>query len=199
MRPTRPTAINLRRRALLVAMLLAAVSPALRAQNQKWQLQPSFSDPELRLLDQDGKSWRLFEDLIRGRTVVVNFIYTDCLMVCPTQTAMLRELRKQLDEQSREVLLLSLTVDPLNNQPQQLRDFARDHGLTLGLEHGWIMLTGSMPAMKTVLKAFNADSPIPGEHPDLLWVGNEPRQRWTRSFSINTPPTLLRLINEVQE
>ena len=119
-------------------------------------------------------------------------------MVCPTQTAMLRELRKQLDRESQKVLFLSLTVDPIKNQPQQLREFSRIHGLNLGINHDWLMLTGSLPAMKLVLKAFNADTPAPEEHPDLLWIGNEPRQRWTRTFSINSPDTLLQLIHEVQ-
>lgn len=190
--------VNLSRRSFLIAAMVSLFSPALHAQAQKWITQPAITDSEIYLLDQDGKSWRFFEDLIRGRTVVINFIFTDCLMVCPTQTAMLRELRKQLDRESQKVLFLSLTVDPIKNQPPQLREFSRIHKLTLGMDHDWLMLTGSLPAMKLVLKAFNADTPMPDEHPDLLWIGNEPRQRWTRTFSINSLETLLQLIHEVQ-
>ncbi|MGB7816989.1 MAG: SCO family protein [Methylotenera sp.] len=189
--------VNLRRRAIIGAALACLISPALWAKNQKWLTQPVLD--ELRLLDQDGKSWRLFEDLIRGRVVVVNFIFTGCVNVCPPQTALLRELRKQLNAaDSREVMLLSLTVDPLHDQPQQLREFAGRYDISLGAEHGWLMLTGAMRDMKQALSAFGANTLAPDEHPALLWIGNEPRQRWTRTSSLNPPQTLLRLINEVQ-
>jgi protein SCO1 len=190
------SAIDTRRRALIGAALLGIVCPSLWAKSQNWLAQPVLD--ELHLLDQDGKSWRLYEDLIRGRIVVVNFIFTGCVTVCPPQTALLRQLRKQLDADSRDVLLLSLTVDPLHDQPQQLREFASRHKIALGAEHNWLMLTGSMRAMALALAAFDANSISPSEHPALLWVGNEPRQRWTRSSSLNPAQTLLRLIDEVQ-
>jgi protein SCO1 len=188
--------INTRRRALIGAALLGIVCPSLWAKNQNWLAQPALD--ELHLLDQDGKSWRLYEDLIRGRIVVINFIFTGCVTVCPPQTALLRQLRKQLDAESRDVLLLSLTVDPLHDQPQELREFANRYKITLGVENNWLMLTGSMREMALTLAAFDANSISPSEHPALLWVGNEPRQRWTRSSSLNPAQTLLRLIDEVQ-
>jgi protein SCO1 len=119
--------------------------------------------------------------------------------VCPPQTALLRQLRKQLDADSRDVLLLSLTVDPLRDQPQQLRAFAQRYDIALGSQHNWLMLTGSMHDMALALAAFDANSTSPSEHPALLWVGNEPRQRWTRTSSLNPAQTLLRLIDEVQK
>jgi protein SCO1 len=130
--------------------------------------------------------------------VVINFIFTGCVTVCPPQTVLLRQLRKQLDAESRDVLLLSLTVDPLHDQPQQLREFASRYNIALGAEHNWLMLTGPMRVMAQALAAFDANSTSPSEHPTLLWVGNEPRQRWTRSSSLNPAQTLLRLIDEVQ-
>lgn len=194
MRSTDDMLANPQRRVLLGAALLAWVCPSLGA--QQWLKRPDI--PDLRLIDQDGKPWRLYEDLIRGRIVVVNFIFTGCVTVCPPQTALLRALRRQLDRQSSDVLLLSLTVDPLNDRPQQLREFARRYDIPLGMAHGWLMLTGSMRDMERVLAAFDADSPSPDAHPALLWLGNEPRQRWTRASSLNPPQTLLRLINEVR-
>lgn len=188
--------VSLQRRRIIGAALLCLMSPVLWAKNQKWLSQPTID--ELHLLDQDGKSWRLFEDLLRGRTVVLNFIFTGCVNVCPPQTALMRELRKQLDVDARDVLLLSLTVDPLHDQPKQLRAFASRYNLALGAEHGWLMLTGAMREMEQVLSAFNASVLVPDEHPALLWIGNEPSQRWTRTSSLNSPQTLLKLIHEVQ-
>lgn len=196
MRTMNEPTIDLRRRAIIGAALLGMVCPNLWAKSQKWLSQPALD--ELHLLDQDGKPWRLYEDLIRGRIVVINFIFTGCVTVCPPQTALLRQLRKQLDVDSRDVLLLSLTVDPLHDQPQQLREFASRYNIPLGVEHNWLMLTGSMRDMALALAAFDANSISPSEHPALLWVGNEPRQRWTRTSSLNPVQTLLRLINEVQ-
>ena len=196
MRAMNESTVDLRRRAIIGAALLGMVCPNLWAKSHNWLAQPVLD--ELHLLDQDGKSWRLYEDLIRGRIVVVNFIFTGCVTVCPPQTALLRQLRKQLDADSRDVLLLSLTVDPLHDQPQQLREFASRYNIALGVEHNWLMLTGSMRDMAQALAAFDANSTSPSEHPALLWVGNEPLQRWTRTSSLNPAQTLLRLINEVQ-
>ena len=196
MRTVNESTIDWRRRAIIGAALLSIVSPSLWAKSQHWLAQPVLD--ELHLLDQDGKSWRLYEDLIRGRIVVINFIFTGCVTVCPPQTALLRQLRQQLDADSRDVLLLSLTVDPLHDQPQQLREFANRYNIALGAEHNWLMLTGSMRDMARALAAFDANSISPSEHPALLWVGNEPLQRWTRTSSLNPAQTLLRLINEVQ-
>jgi protein SCO1 len=196
MRIMNEATVDLRRRTIVGAALLSIICPSVWAKSQKWLAQPVLD--ELHLLDQDGKPWRLYEDLIRGRIVVINFIFTGCVTVCPPQTALLRQFRKQLDADSRDVLLLSLTVDPLHDQPQQLREFASRYNISLGAEHNWLMLTGSMRDMAQVLTAFDANSISPSEHPALLWVGNEPRQRWTRSSSLNSAQTLLRLINEVQ-
>lgn len=188
--------VSPRRRTLLGAALLGLLSPALYAQTQIWLAPPTI--PDVRLLDQDGKAWRLYEDLIRGRVVVISFIFTGCTSVCPPQTAVLRALRKQLDTQSREVLLLSLSVDPLNDRPAQLREFARRYELALGLAQGWLMLTGAPRDMALALAPFGADAPAPDAHPALLWLGNAPRQRWTRTASLNSPQTLLRLLDEVR-
>ena len=156
--------------------------------------------PDVPLLDQQGRGVRLQRDLIAGRTVIVNFMFTGCQTVCPPQTALLREASRQLQANSatRDVLVLSITVDPLADGPAQLRAFGERYALPMGRDKGWVLLTGQPNDVARLLSAFDVPVGAPGEHPSLLWLGNAPRGRWTRASSLNPPDALVALVQELR-
>src|SRR5262249_44443966 len=45
--------------------------------------------PNLPVVTQDGRTVRFYDDLIKGRMVIVSFIYTSCPDICPLTTARL--------------------------------------------------------------------------------------------------------------
>ena len=153
------------------------------------------------LLDHDGRRVHLQRDLIDGRTVVINFMFTGCQTVCPPQTALLREALRRLDERhsARDLLVLSLTVDPLADGPAQLRAFGQRYQLPVGLARGWVLLTGGPADVARLLAAFDVPAGAPGDHPSLLWLGHAPSGRWTRSSSFNPPEALVSLIEDLRQ
>lgn len=135
--------------------------------------------PDTALVDQDGKSVRLRTEAMAGRLVVINFVYTTCTTVCPVQSALIADLRMRLgDRAGRDVALISVTVDPLRDTPQRLKEFAA----RFGDGPGWRLLTGSRQAVDEVLKAFDAYTSNYADHPAVVLVGDSRGGDWVRFF-----------------
>ena len=81
------------------------------------------------LLDREGRQVRLAD--YRGKPLVVNFVYTGCLSVCPTTTAQLakaiREARKTLGTGAFRVVTIGFNLP--YDSPEAMRDFARRYGI----------------------------------------------------------------------
>ena len=108
--------------------------------------------PEFTLLDQNATSVSLFS--LRGKVVVVNFIYTRCPLpdYCPRMIANFRALRERFaDRMDRELVLLTVSFDPKYDTPQRLAAYAtaeRAGG------PGWHFLTGDSASIERVCNAF---------------------------------------------
>ena len=76
------------------------------------------------LTDQDGKRFSLAD--LQGETVLVNFMFAGCTSVCPTQTISLRRVHNEmkLDPKKDQIKLLSISIAPLSDTPEQLKAFA---------------------------------------------------------------------------
>lgn len=176
----------------------AAGDPATR----RWLSPPAM--PDVPLLDQTGRTVRLQRDLLAGRTVIVNFMFTGCQAVCPIQTALLLEASRRLQErpETRDVLMISITVDPLADGPEQLRAFGERHGLptgrSMGSDQRWVLLTGQPADVARVLAAFEVPPSLPGAHPSQLWLGDAARVRWTRTSSLDSPDAVVSLVKELR-
>lgn len=84
---------------------------------------------------------------LRGRVVVVDFIFTSCPDVCPLLTEQLSALRKQLPSDA-PVSFVSFSVDPEHDTPEKLLAFARQHGVDV--DNFWF-LTGPLDQIKQVV------------------------------------------------
>src|ERR1051325_6070548 len=80
--------------------------------------------PDVSVLDQNGKALNFYTDLVKGKVVAINFVFTTCTTICPPLTATFRRVQQQLAEQNSSVQLISISVDPAIDTPERLRDFA---------------------------------------------------------------------------
>ena len=88
--------------------------------------------PNIRLLDQDGRPVRFFDDLIEGKVVAINFIFTGCTDSCPLETARLRQVQKLLgDRVGKDIFFYSISIDPYNDTPTTLKRYAEKFGIGL--------------------------------------------------------------------
>jgi protein SCO1 len=152
--------------------------------------------PDVTLQDEQGRAVNL-RSLIAGRTVAINFIYTGCSSFCPPQTAVFRAVQSRLGE-LREVryapLLLSLSIDPLNDTPQALAKYAARFDAKLGLLQSWLMLTGEPAVMEQAARGFLASTQRVDDHPTQLWVGCVPMAHWQSVAGLANADDVLRMM-----
>jgi protein SCO1/2 len=110
--------------------------------------------PEFRLTDQHGATLTLSE--LRGKAVLLDFIYTQCPGPCPILTGSHVELYRLLaPEQLENVRFVSISLDPATDTPQKLQSYARARGADLS---GWAFLTGPVEAVDAVIRSYGVGS-----------------------------------------
>jgi cytochrome oxidase Cu insertion factor (SCO1/SenC/PrrC family) len=152
--------------------------------------------PDVSLVDDQGRLVKL-RALLADRTVAINFIFTGCVSFCPPQTAVFRATQQRLAELRGAIatpLLLSLSIDPLNDTPRSLAQYAARFDAKLGLAQGWLMLTGEPENMERAVRAFGASSRRIDDHPAQLWVGCASKSRWFSSAGMASADDVLRLM-----
>lgn len=102
------------------------------------------------LTDQTGSSFEF--KMLRGKAVLISFIYTTCSDVCPLTTASMRLVQKNLSHAEHgSVFLLSITTDPEVDRPQVLRSYAERYEVDFS---NWSFLTGDLQTLAPVWKTF---------------------------------------------
>src|SRR5262245_36851788 len=80
--------------------------------------------PNVVLTTQDGKKVRFYDDVLRGKVVSINFIYTNCGDVCPLDTAQLIQVQKLLGTRvGKDVFMYSISIDPEHDTPDRLKRY----------------------------------------------------------------------------
>jgi protein SCO1 len=121
---------------------------------------------------------RFYTDTMEGRTVIINFIYTNCKDACPLITQKMLQVRDLLgDKFNKEVFFVTITTDPARDTPAELKKFAQAQSADIP---GWTFLTGSKENTATILKKFGSYSQNVEDHLTLLLAGNVPVKRWAK-------------------
>lgn len=148
--------------------------------------------PDVELLDQDGRAVRFYTDLVKGRTVAVNFIFTTCTTICPPLGATFARVQKELGERAgRDVRFISISVDPATDTPERLKAW----GAKFHAGPGWTFLTGAKPEVDRLLQALAASSARPEDHTPTVLIGNDATNQWTRAYGLAKPSRLIQLID----
>ncbi len=110
--------------------------------------------PEFALIDQAGRPFSSAS--LRGRVVLVDFIFTHCGGPCPILTGIHVALQRRLPPALRErTAFVSISVDPERDTPEQLLAYARARGADLA---GWSFLTGTAAQIESVARGFGVGS-----------------------------------------
>ncbi len=146
----------------------------------------------LTVTDQNGKSHRFYDDFIRDRVVLINFIFTKCADICPVATDNLVRVRKLFLSEGLDVTLASITVDPENDNPAALKSFAVAHAADQ-----WPFITGSKKNIDWITRRLGAAVDVPQEHSTVLIVGNDKTGDWRKLIVTETPSTILEHVKAV--
>ena len=150
---------------------------------------------DLPLVDQHGNDVKFVSDVIGDRIVVMDFIYTSCTTVCPVISAVFGQVQDKLGDQlGDDVVLVSVSVDPVRDTPKRLKAYSKTHKA----QPGWIWLTGNKRTMDEVLDGLGAYSPNFEDHPAMVLVGDGQNGQWSRFYGFPNPDRIMEQVNALQ-
>ena len=150
--------------------------------------------PDVELLDQDGRKIHFYTDLVKGRTVVMNFIFTTCTTICPPLGATFARVQKELgDKVGRDVRFISISVDPATDTPERLKAW----GAKFHAGDGWTFVTGNKPQVDELLRALGASSARREDHSPTILIGNDAHGDWTRTYGLANTSQLVQIIDNI--
>jgi protein SCO1/2 len=153
--------------------------------------------PNVTLTTQDGVRVRFYDDLLKGKIVAINLIYTSCQYACPLETARMAQVQKKLgDRMGRDVFFYSISIDPEHDTPSVLKAYAEQ----FNAGPGWLFLTGNTADIELIRKKLGlnsrSDASNPDGHTPYLLVGNEVTRQWMRNSAVDNPGFLATTIGE---
>jgi protein SCO1/2 len=131
---------------------------------------------------------RFFDDLLKDKVVVINFIYTECPDACPLETARLTEVYEILgDRMGDDVFFYSISIDPETDTPEVLAEYANRYQTG----PGWLFLTGVSEEIELIrrklglyIDEINKD---PTDHNLSMIIGNQRSGRWMKRSPFENP------------
>jgi protein SCO1 len=152
--------------------------------------------PNVELITQDGKKVHFYDDLIKGKIVAIDLIYTTCHYSCPLETARLAQVQKKLgDRVGKDIFFYSISIDPEHDTPEVLKGYMEQ----FHVGPGWTFLTGKKEDIIFLGKrlglytnpSVNADG-----HIAHLLIGNDAIGQWVRSSALDNPSFQARMIGD---
>ncbi len=182
-------------RAAVVYGLLAGALAFFTANAQAQSRYGANYFPNVVLTTQDGQKVHFYDDVLKGKSVVIDLIYTECQDACPLETARLVQIQKMLgDRVGKDIFFYSISIDPKHDTPRVLKEYAEKYHVG----PGWTFLTGKKEDIDLVSKKLGLyTDPDPnnrdGHTPSLL-IGNEPGGQWMRNTATDNPRFLANMI-----
>lgn len=145
--------------------------------------------PNVALTTHEGEEVHFFDDLIEGKVVAINFIYTRCPDTCPLETAQLVRVQKIMgDRLGKDVFFYSISIDPENDTPQVLKEYRERFGAN------WAFLTGDkndIIKLRKKLGLYIAEiQDGSNNHNVSMIIGNQATGRWMKRSPFENPHVL---------
>jgi protein SCO1 len=153
--------------------------------------------PNLELTTHTGRRVHFYDDLVKDKKVLINFMYAKCDGICIPVTRNLVRVQKLLgDRVGRDIFMYSITLKPAEDSPESLRKYAEQHQVGAG----WLFLTGSPPDIEHLRRALGFTYADPAEDADrsnhigMVRYGVEPLMRWAACPGMANPEHIVRSI-----
>lgn len=137
--------------------------------------------PNIELTTHEGKKVRFYDDLIKDKIVVINFMYAKCEGVCMPVTMNLKRVQNLLGRRmGRDIFMYSITLKPEEDTPQALKRYVQAHKV----KPGWTFLTGKPEEINSLRRSLgfkDAKAKLDKDltnHTGMVKYGNEARQWW---------------------
>ena len=177
-----------------VVFLFAGPTPVVAYDNSRWGANYF---PNVELTAQDGTKVHFYDDLLKGKMVVIDLIYTHCVDACPLETARLAQVQRMLgDRVGKEIFFYSISIDPERDTPEELKQYAEKYHVG----PGWLFLTGKKEDIDLISKKlglYSAPNPRNRDgHTPAVLLGNEATGQWMRNSATDNARFLAILIGD---
>ena len=131
--------------------------------------------PDVTLTGTDGRPVPL-RAVLGDRPVMLQFIFTTCPTICPLLTGIAARVREDLGKDREKIRAVSITIDPEHDTPAVLREYAAN----FEADPDWMFLTGRLPDVVAVQRAFGSYLGNKMNHPPYTFLRRSPRDPWVR-------------------
>ena len=136
--------------------------------------------PDVTLVNQNGAKVKLRSLISSKKVVLIDFIFTTCTTICPVLSAGFSNFQKRIGTESKDVHLVSISIDPENDTPKRIREYLKRYDA----KPGWVFLTGTRKDIKKVLDAFDAYPIDKMYHSPLVLLHSSVANRWVRLYGL---------------
>lgn len=172
----------------------AAAAPAPPAPTAAGESPSAHYFGEIPLVNQDGQTMRLYSDVLKGRVVVINAMFTQCTGACPMMSDSFVKIQDWLgDRLGKDIFLISISVDPTNDTPAKLKEYAA----RFKARPGWYFLTGSKENVNAALAKLGQAVEAREAHTNLFLVGNDKTGLWKKAFGLAPAKDLIPVVESV--
>ncbi len=173
---------------LLLCAFMSLTDRTAQAEELKYKRTiETYSMPDVTLVNQNGARVKLKNLITSDKPVVVDFIYGTCTTICPVLSAGYYNLQRKLGQNSSNVRLISISIDPENDTPKVMKEYLKRYRA----KPGWDFLTGSRSDIDKVMHAFDAYIPNKMYHYPLNLIRNPKDGKWVRIFGLTSTSELL--------
>lgn len=149
--------------------------------------------PNVPLVTQDKKTVRFYDDVIKGKVVMIQFMFTNCEQFCPMVTPNLVKVQTELHKRAvREVSMISITVDPIHDTPEVLKEYSSK----FHVQAGWQFLTGNKSDIDRIRRELGVYDPDDKkiEHMNVLTIGKESTGQWLAIEALAKPDDIVQTV-----
>ncbi len=137
----------------------------------------------------DGRNLKFYDDILKGKLVVINMMYTSCTGICPANTMSMKSVQEALGARvGKDIFMYSLSLRPQFDTPDALRAYVKQYDI----KPGWTFLTGKPAEMEIIRRKLGfydsdpvADAEI-GRHTGMVRIGKVPADRWCMVPSLSS-------------
>lgn len=143
--------------------------------------------PAVQVRQHSGKPMTFEAALDNTRPVLLNFVFTTCTGICLPLSQVFAAAQERLGSRSGQVQMISVSVDPGQDTPARLAEYAG----RFGAGPQWTFYTGSQEAIDAIQRAFNVYRPDKMGHTPVTFVRPMGSRQWVRLDGFASPDRLI--------
>jgi protein SCO1/2 len=154
--------------------------------------------PNVELKTAEGNSLRFYDDVVKGKVLLIQWMFTQCNRSCPLATPKLLRIQRRLEQRlGNKVRLVSISVDPEHDTPAALKTYAT----RFRAPRNWLLLTGNKNDVDLIRRKLGVYDPDEKrlEHMNVLTVGNEPEGQWLAMPVFSSDAEIVRTVMRIAD